>query len=168
MSALHSPELYFEVKSFLAQETALLQELHYERWLELLTADVKYRVPVMSVTEERASAESADGELMLFDDTIDTLKLRVARAKSRMAWTEIPPSRIRYFVDPIAIVKDGDDVLVTSNLMVYQTRLQREENFFVGSRRDRLRKEAGAWKLAERYAVIDKTVLQSKNLTVFF
>lgn len=165
---LYSPELYFEVKCLQSRETTLLQALDYERWLELFTADVKYRVPVISVTEGGDGAESGERELMHFDDTIDTLKLRVARAKSRMAWTEIPPSRIRYFVDPICIEKDGNELLVTSNLMVYQTRLQREENYFVGYRRDRLRKEGGAWKIAERYAVIDKTVLPSKNLTVFF
>lgn len=168
MSVLANPELYFEVKCFQSQEIALLQSGDYEAWLQLFTPDIRYRMPVINILEGREGTESAEDELAHFDDTLATLKLRVARAKSRMAWTEIPPSRVRYFVEPLSITHDGNEVAVTSNLMVYQTRLQREENYFVGCRRDKLRKVDGEWKIAERVAVIDKAVLPGKNLTVFF
>jgi 3-phenylpropionate/cinnamic acid dioxygenase small subunit len=168
MNPLHSQELYFEVKSFQAQEIALLQSAAYADWLQLFTADIRYRVPVITTVETREGTESQEDELAYFDDTFTTLALRVARAKSRMAWTEIPPSRMRYFLEPYSITRDGDELAVASNFMVYQTRLQREENYFVGYRRDRLRKVDAQWKIAERIAVIDKAVLPSKNLTVFF
>lgn len=168
MSVLHSAELYFEVKCFQSEEIALLQSTSYEKWLQLFTSDIRYRVPVITVVDDREATESRENELAHFDDTLATLKLRVARAKSRMAWTEIPPSRIRYFIEPYSISKDGDEVAVASNFMVYQTRLQREENLFAGYRRDRLRKVEGLWRIAERVAVIDKAVLPAKNITVFF
>ena len=168
MSTLADPHLYFQVKCFQAREISLLQGAEYEQWLEMMATDVSYRMPVISVSEDREKTESGAGELAHYDDTIDTLRLRVARMRSRVAWTEIPPSRVRYFVEPYAIEDGPDGVRVSSNLMVYQTRLQREENYYVGCRHDRLRRHGGGFLLAERVAVIDKAVFPGKNLTVFF
>jgi len=168
MNALANPHLYFEVKCFQAQEIALLQSAEYDQWLAMMTSDVVYRMPVISVSEDRAKTESGAGELAHYDDTLETLRLRVARMRSRMAWTEIPPSRVRYFVEPYAIEDGPEGVRVSSNLMVYQSRLQREENYYVGCRHDRLRRDGDGFLLAERVAVIDKVVLPGKNLTVFF
>lgn len=167
MSPLGDIELYFAVKTFQAREASLLQAADYDGWLSLLAPDVRYRVPVVSVSEDRAGTEAKADELAHYDDNLDTLKLRVARMKSKVAWSEIPPSRVRYFIEPLAIERDGETVLVSSNVMVYQTRLQREENYYVGHRRDRLRQGPSGFLLAERVAVIDKTVLPGKNLTVF-
>ncbi|TAM04483.1 MAG: benzene 1,2-dioxygenase [Pusillimonas sp.] len=167
MSSLGDAQLYFEVRSFQAREAAALQSADYDTWLAMMLPDVTYRVPVVSVNEDVKASESGVRELAHYDDTLETLKIRVARMRSRMAWTEIPPSRVRYFVDPISIRAEGIDVLVTSNFMVYQTRLQREENWYVGRRDDRLRRVDSRLLLAERVAVIDRTVLPGKNLTVF-
>ena len=166
-SSLGDAQLYFEVRSFQARESAALQGADYDTWLSMMTPDVVYRVPVVCVSDDASSTEAGPRELAHYDDTLDTLKIRVARMRSRMAWTEIPPSRVRYFVEPLTIRAEGQDVLVHSNFMVYQTRLQREENWYVGRRDDRLRRNGSQLLLAERRAVIDRTVLPGKNLTVF-
>ncbi len=167
MSGLGDAQLYFEVRSFQAREAVALQTANYDTWLAMMMPDVTYRVPVVSVGEDVAASESGTRELAHYDDTLETLRIRVARMRSRMAWTEIPPSRVRYFVDPIMIRAEGEDVFVTSNFTVYQARLQREENWYVGRRDDRLRRIGGQLLLAERVAVIDRAVLPGKNLTVF-
>ncbi len=165
---LCNPSLYFEVKNFQAYEVSLLQELQYQEWLGLFAQDLRYRAPLVYVKDQREGSLSALTDLMLYDDSFETLELRVARAKSKKAWTEIPPSRLRYFVDPVQIEEEPDGLRVASNLIIYQTRLQREENLFVGHRIDRVRRNDDGWKVYDRYAVIDRAVLPSKNLTVFF
>lgn len=167
MNSLGDPLLYFDVRCFQAREVAALQSADYDNWLAMMAPDVTYRVPVVSVSEDVKATESGPCELAHYDDNLETLKIRVARMRSRMAWTEIPPSRVRYFIEPISIKTEGADVLVRSNFMVYQTRLQREENWYVGLRDDRLRRDGASFLLAERVAVIDRTVLPGKNLTVF-
>jgi ethylbenzene dioxygenase beta subunit len=167
MSSLGDAQLYFEVRSFQAREIAALQSANYDDWLAMMTPDITYRVPVVGVSQDSAGAESGPRELAHYEDTLETLKIRIARMRSRMAWTEIPASRVRYFVEPLSIVLDGADVRVSSNFMVYQTRLQREENWYVGRRDDTLRRSDSQLLLAQRVAVIDRTVLPGKNLTVF-
>lgn len=168
MSSLGDAQLYFEVRSFQAREAAALQSADYDSWLAMMAPDVTYRVPVVRVNDDPAKTEAGPRELAHYDDNLETLKIRVARMRSRVAWTEIPPSRVRYFVEPLAIRAEGGDIFVSSNFMVYQTRLQREENWYVGRRDDRLRRVGADLLLAERRAVIDRTVLPGKNLTVFF
>jgi 3-phenylpropionate/cinnamic acid dioxygenase small subunit len=167
MSSLGDAQLYFEVRSFQAREAAALQAADYDTWLAMLAPDVRYWMPVVCVSDDASQTEASSRELAHYDDNLETLKIRVARMRSRMAWTEIPPSRVRYFVEPLSIRAEGDDVLVSSNFMIYQTRLQREENWYVGKRDDRLRRVGGQLLLADRRAVIDRTVLPGKNLTVF-
>lgn len=168
MSVLCDMGLYFQVKSFQSFETSLLQELEYEKWLSIFSDDLRYRAPLVSVTDHRAGSLSSSTDLMLYDDSYDTLKLRVARAKSKRAWTETPPSRLRYFIDPIEIKEDDDALVVVSNMIIYQTRLQREENLFIGQRIDRIRRAGDKWIIFDRFAIVDRAVLPSKNLTVFF
>jgi ethylbenzene dioxygenase beta subunit len=167
MNPFADPQLYFEVRGFQAAEALALQSADYDSWLALMATDVVYRVPVVLVSEDAQATQAGPRELAHYDDTLETLKIRVARMRSRMAWTEIPPSRVRYFVEPLSIRAEGAYLMVHSNFMVYQTRLQREENWYVGRRDDRLRREDGRLLLAERVAVIDRTVLPGKNLTVF-
>ena len=57
---------------------------------------------------------------------------------------------------------------VYSNFIMYRTRGQTEQDFYVGSRQDVLRREAGQLKVAYRKIVLDQTVLLAKNVSNFF
>jgi len=48
------------------------------------------------------------------------------------------------------------------------SRAEAEENFYVGTRRDVLRRVEGGWKIARRRMVLDQAVLTAKNLSIFF
>ena len=54
------------------------------------------------------------------------------------------------------------------NFIMYRTRGETEEDFYVGSREDVLRQEDGGWKIAYRKVVLDQNVLLAKNLSNFF
>jgi len=60
------------------------------------------------------------------------------------------------------------EVTVASNMVVYRSRLDTDEDWWVGRRIDRLRKVDGRWKVARREIYLDQTVLKSKNLSTFF
>src|SRR5512145_2965368 len=96
-----------EVEQFLYREARLLDERRFHDWLELITEDVRYWMPGRSsrypatskaigiLDYDRYDAEelSREGELAIFDETKDTLRSRIARLDTGMAWAEDPPSR---------------------------------------------------------------------------
>src|SRR5690349_21488587 len=126
-----------EVINFQSLEIGLLQTGRYEEWIKLFTDDLRYWMPVQYVADRREDGEAGSDELAYYDDTLQSLRLRVRRALSNVAWTERPFSRFRYFVQPLTIERRAPDELsVMNNIIVYQTRLQREENWFVGGRDD--------------------------------
>ncbi|HET7881861.1 MAG TPA: 3-phenylpropionate/cinnamic acid dioxygenase subunit beta [Acetobacteraceae bacterium] len=174
-------DLIRSVEQFLYREARLLDERRFHDWLALFTDDVQYRMMSRSNRYPRSSKaiagmdaawQDADqmDELGLFDEDIRTLTARVARLDTGMAWAEDPPSRTRHLITNVELAPDASDAALTahSNFMVYRSRGETEQDFYVGARTDRLRRIDGAWKIADRRMVLDQNVLTSKNLSIFF
>lgn len=172
------------VEQFLYREARLLDERRFHDWLHLFTDDVHYsmaaranRYPrsskaIAALDADRYTEENVAGEdeLGLFDEDIRTLTARVARLDTGMAWAEDPPSRTRHLITNIEIAPDASEseLTVHSNFIVYRSRGETEQDFYVGARQDRLRRVDGAWKIASRRMVLDQNVLTAKNLSIFF
>ena len=107
--------------------------------------------------------------MALLDETKQSLSMRIARLDTGMAWAEDPPSRTRHLITNIEVETGSTDaeILVYSNFLVYRSRGETEQDFFVG-RRETLRNVAGAWKIARRKIVLDQNVLLPKNVSIFF
>jgi len=177
-------EVIREVEQFLYREARLLDERRFHEWLELFTDDVHYWMRGRSSRYPRSSkaigildpdryvdAElTKDAELAILDETKTTLGGRVARLDTGMAWAEDPPSRTRHIIANIE-VEPGDatsELKVYSNFMVYRSRAETEQDFYVGARQDVLRHVDGAWKIARRKLILDQNVLSAKNVSIFF
>ena len=177
-------ELLRDVEQFLYREARLLDERRFHEWLELFTDDVRYwmagrstRYPRSSKAitildpERRQEADLAiEDELAVLDETKATLGGRIARLDTGMAWGEDPPSRTRHIITNIE-VEAGDtasELKVYANFLVYRTRAETEQDFYLGARQDVLRRLDGAWKIALRKLVLDQNVLLPKNVSVFF
>jgi 3-phenylpropionate/cinnamic acid dioxygenase small subunit len=175
-------ELLREVEQFLYREARLLDERRFHDWLGLFTDDVRYwmggrstRYPPSSkaitvLDRERRQESEIEDELAILDETKMTLGGRIARLDTGMAWAEDPPSRTRHIIANIE-VEPGDtasELKVYSNFLVYRTRAESEQDFYVGSRQDVLRRVDGAWKIARRKLVLDQNVLLPKNVSIFF
>jgi 3-phenylpropionate/cinnamic acid dioxygenase small subunit len=177
-------ELLREVEQFLYREARMLDERRFHEWLELFTDDVRYwmagrssryprsskAITVVSPDPSQGSGLAVEEELAILDETKGTLSGRVARLDTGMAWAEDPPSRTRHIITNIE-VEPGDtaaELKVYSNVIVYRTRAETEQDFYVGARRDILRSIDGAWKIAHRKVVLDQNVLLAKNVSVFF
>ena len=87
-----------------------------------------------------------------------------------MAWAEDPPSRTRHLIANIEVAP-GDTPLeleVYSNFIVYRSRSETEQDFYVGTRRDALRRVDGALRISRRKITLDQNVLVAKNVSIFF
>lgn len=161
-------ELHYEVEQFLYREARLLDEGRFYEWLELLTDDVRYWMPTRETRERREGAVHGEEELALIDDDKNFLMTRVKRFDTGLAHAEQPPSRTRHFVMNVEVLEEpGQEVEVHSNLLVFQSRHEKSENFFIGKREDRLRKVGGQWRIARRKIILDQ-VLLPRVLSIFF
>lgn len=166
-------DLWHEVQDFLVHEARLLDERLFDKWLDLFTDDVVYWMPERVnpwESNEPADGVSKPGDLSLFEDTKETLRTRVARLATGMAWAEVPPSRTRHLVTNVQVDpgETESEVRVRSNFLVYRTQLEHSQDIFVGMRDDVFRKVSGEWKIARRTILLDQAVLSSPNLSVFF
>jgi 3-phenylpropionate/cinnamic acid dioxygenase small subunit len=181
---MRNEDVIREVEQFLYREARLLDDRRFRDWLELFTDDVRYwmasrsnRYPrnskAISILDPDRYVEDDIGredELAVLDESKETLRGRVARLDTGMAWAEDPPSRTRHMISNIEIeAGDAEDELrVYSNFIVYRSRAETEEDFYVGARRDVLRRVDGAWKIAHRKLILDQNVLSAKNVSIFF
>jgi len=176
-------EVIREVEQFLYREARLLDERRFREWLELFTDDVRYWMGARSNRYPRSSKAIAilspnryveddhtrDDELSIFDESKETLSGRVARLETGMAWAEDPPSRTRHLITNIEVAGDaGAELTVHSNFIVYRSRAETEQDFYVGARQDLLRRVDGALRIARRKLTLDQNVLSAKNVSIFF
>jgi 3-phenylpropionate/cinnamic acid dioxygenase small subunit len=161
-----------EVEEFLYAEAALLDERHFETWLDLFTDDVRYWMPMrrnVKFGEQEREDTRERQDMSWFDEGKDTLRQRVQQILTGVHWAEEPLSRVCHMVSNVQILQaTAAEVLVQSRFLVYRNRLQDETDFFVGKREDTLRKVATTWKIARRKIILDQNVLLAKNLTIFF
>ena len=181
---MRNADVVREVEQFLYREARLLDERRFQEWLELFTDDLRYwmvgranRYPksskAIAILDPQRYVEDDLGnedELAILDETKETLVARVARLGTGMAWAEDPPSRTRHLIANIEVEEGdgGEEIAVYSNFLVYRSRGETEQDFFVGGRRDLLRRVEGGWKVARRRLVLDQNVLSAKNISVFF
>ena len=100
-------ELRHRIEDFLYLEAELLDDRKLRDWLDLLTDDVRYWMPIRHNTLERpddvAEELAKPGEGFYFDDDKKSLTIRVERVYLKNAWAEIPPSRTRHLISNVRI-----------------------------------------------------------------
>ena len=170
-------EIKDEIENFLYREAELLDERRFTEWLDLLTDDLVYFMPIVRNVRfgDVARARTREGlDINWFDEDKWTLSKRVEQLNTGIHWAEEPASRVSHLVTNVQVVDvapsldDPRAATVKSRFLIYQNRLERETSLFVGKRLDALRREGGVWKLARREITLDQSVLQAKNLSVFF
>ncbi len=160
---------HLQAHQFLVDEAYLLDAQRYEEWLNTLTDDVRYVMPVRVTTALGAGFDTSPG-MAHFDEDKYSLGRRVARFRTEHAWTEDPPSRLRHFVTNVRVFACRDDarLIVESAELLFRSRGDVNESALVScGREDMLRLEGGGWKLACRTIVVDESVLRMQNLAVF-
>jgi 3-phenylpropionate/cinnamic acid dioxygenase small subunit len=165
-------ELRQRVEDFFYAEAELLDGRRLRQWLDLFTEDARYCMPIRYNPLDRPEDLNAElsklDEAYFFNDTKESLRIRVERLYSKQAWAEMPPSRTRRLIANVRVKNDdGVEVEVNCNFIVYRTRMERDEDMFVGTRQDVLRRVNGEFRIARRTIILDQAVLGAKNISVF-
>lgn len=168
------PELTAEITEWLHDEAELLDEGRLAEWLELLTEDVRYRVPVRIHKEVTGSSRvtGVQADSFHLDEDRTSLQMRVDRIDTGFAWAEEPPSRLRHHISSVRVrrvVGHDDELAVRSNVLIYRGRWDRPEHELMSAeRRDVFRRMQDGWRLARREVIVDSTTIPMLNLTFFF
>ena len=166
-----------EIEQFLYQEAELLDERRFKEWLDFLTEDIRYWMPMrrnvkFGELDREFTREGHD--INWFDEGKDTLVRRVNQILTGVHWAEEPLSRVCHSVSNIQILdatpslSQPTEVSIKCRFLVYRNRVETETDILVGKREDTLRNVNGQWKIAQRKIILDQNVLLAKNLTFFF
>ena len=151
-----------QIEDFLYAEAALLDEWRLQEWLELLTEDVTYSVPVMDVPEGDAKST-----LFLIADDALRVRSRVRQLLGKSAWAENPRSRTRRLISNVRIREtDGETIRVTANFVVYRMRMDQVDTY-VGRYEYTLVQRDGQLKIRERKAILDLEALRPHGKVSF-
>lgn len=165
-------DLRHAIEDFFYLEAELLDDRRLREWLDLLTDDVHYWMPVRHNPLERSAdlndELSKPGEAYYFNDNKNTLTIRVERVYAKNAWAEMPPSRTRHLVSNVRVSNAaGSEIEVQSNFLCYRTRMENDQDLFVGTRHDVLRRANDNFKVARRKIILDQANLAAKNISIF-
>lgn len=158
---------YAEVLQFLYHEAELLDTDRQVEWLDLLAADVSYRMPVR--TNVRRGSTARVGETDIFSDNLASLRVRVNKLGTEYAWAETPPSRTRHHVSNVRVrqTASADELEVLSYVLVYRSRADDPTaDLLSAERQDVLRRVEGSWRLASRLIVFDQAVVGTRHLGI--
>jgi len=164
-----------EIEDLLYGEADLLDERHYDAWLDLFTEDLVYWMPMRKNVgwEDRDKDITGEDDTAWIYDDKETVAKRVRQIQTGIHWAEEPLSRVSHLITNIRLVSaldtitDQSELTVKCRFFVYRNRLETETDFLVGRREDVLRRIDGNLKIARRKIIIEQSVLMAKNLTVF-
>lgn len=162
-------ERHMLAHAWLVDEAYLLDAQSYDEWLDLITEDIHYYMPVRVTTAVGTGYDTAPG-MAHFDENKYSLSRRVARFATEHAWTEDPPSRLRHYITNVRTfaTPQDDELIVESAELLFRSRGDiREPSLVSAGREDLLRQEDGVWKLARRHIAVDESVIRTQNLAIF-
>lgn len=169
-------DLMREIEDFFYREADLLDEREYDQWLDLLTEDAVYWMPMRKNVSyaNRDKDITAEDDVAWFHDDKETLRKRVKQIQTGVHWAEEPISRVAHVIanirlaEPISTLAEGARATTKCRFIVYRNRLETETDFLVGRREDTLTRVRGQLRIARRKIILDQSVLLAKNLTMFF
>ena len=182
LPALPRTEAYYRLKAdmedFLYGEADLLDNRQFRDWLNLLTDDITYFMPIrrnVKFGQHALRENTRQGEgISWFDEDKWTLTKRVDQILTGVHYAEEPLSRVCHMVSNVQIrsvspsLDEPHEVEVRCRFLVYQNRIEYETYTFVGKRTDLIRRTPDGWKIARREILLEQNVLLAKNLSTFF
>jgi len=124
------------------REARLLDQGRFEEWLELYATDGIYWIPHV------AGGGDPRREVSIAFDDRRRLGDRVARLRTGLAWSQIPPSRMCHQLTNLEIWRGASDdaVIVRSTFVVHEIRGATERSL-AGWCGHRLRRESAGWRI---------------------
>ena len=163
--------LRYQVEQFYSTEAELLDSREFNDWLDLLTEDIRYWMPITINKEHGDWSEEhtrKGKDLNWFDEGKFELEQRVRQIETGLHWAEEPISRTSHMFSNLQINNSGEELTTRCRFLIYRNRTETETDFFIGKRNDILRRNGASFQIAAREVFLDQSVLLAKNLTLFF
>lgn len=162
--------VHARLRAFLDREAELIDNRRYREWLDLVSEDLSYRMPV-PITPDNPEAPHFDPDGLIIDETRETLAehwfRRLEPDMWEMAWAEVPPVRLRHFVSNVrARVIDEGVYDLRSNALVTGTRQSEQSNLLAVERFDVVESSPERTRLRSRFVVAETTVIEFAQLRV--
>jgi 3-phenylpropionate/cinnamic acid dioxygenase small subunit len=157
---------YNEIADFLTEEAAMLDDVEYLKWFDMLHEELIYRMPVR-VSRPINDGNQFAGDMCHFDEDKSTIMLKCRRLIMPYAWSENPSSRARRILGTIRVFRRDapDEYDVTSSMVV--VRYRRDMEIISGKRVDLICRSPEGFKLKRRTILSDQTTMLTQNLTIF-
>ena len=125
----------------------MLDRQDYDAWLDPLTEDIHYFMPIRVTTALGAGYDTSPG-MAHFDEDKYSLCRRVARFATEHAWTEDPPSRLRHHLSNVRTFATEDDehLVVESAVLLFRSRGDVREPSLVSAGRVDLLRQSEGWR----------------------
>jgi 3-phenylpropionate/cinnamic acid dioxygenase small subunit len=159
-------EEYNEIADFLTEEAAMLDDVEYLRWFDMLHEELIYRMPVR-VSRPINDGNQFAGDMCHYDEDKSTIMLKARRLIMPYAWSENPSSRARRILGTIRVFRreDPTEYDVTSSMVV--VRYRRDMEIVSGKRVDIICRTPQGLQLKRRTILSDQTTMLTQNLTIF-
>lgn len=164
--------LTLEFQERLYREAAHLDDGEFEAWLAMLHPQIEYVAPVRQdlMPSPSATAPGVEHRLAFFTDNIMTLHGRVAKLRTGLLQTEVPPSRVVRIITNVLV--DPEDAEggrpVRSAFLVHRQHRQRDIEVLAGHRHDLWLRDEQGWKLRRREILFAANVLPVGSLPLFY
>jgi benzoate/toluate 1,2-dioxygenase subunit beta len=134
-----------DIRSLLAYEAQLLNELRFTEWLRLYTENAVVWVPA------RADQENPEDQISLIYDDRELLELRIKRLAHPLLHSQDPMTRsVRLIGNSLMqLDTDPDTPIVRSDFIMLDYR-QRTHRFLGGTYLHELREHDGQWRIAKK------------------
>jgi 3-phenylpropionate/cinnamic acid dioxygenase small subunit len=163
--------IHGDILDFLIDEAALLDDDRHQEWLEGLTEDIIYKMPVRK-TVYRRDGDGFDERNDHWYENRQALNLRVQRSVNlASAFDRDPAPHVRRVVTNVVVreTETPGEYAATSYLLVLRNRFDAPNyDILTAKREDLLRRAAdGTCKLARRLILVDQTALGAVYINVF-
>lgn len=156
---------YNDAAHFLTEEAHLLDNGHFEPWLDLLADDIQVTMAVRQ-TVRRIRGDGRGTMYWLYDDK-DAIRFKAMRYLGDSAWEDDPPSRYRRMISNIRVCETcvaGEYQVESYLLLQRSTGDQHNLSSFSACRNDILRSTGCGMALARRNILVDQAVIGMPNL----
>lgn len=161
--------LYWQLREFLEDEAQLLDAGQLHEWLDWITDDIRYRMPVR-VSVNREMGDGFAKNMFFFNDTKSVLAMRIHRLlDTKQGWVESPPSRTARFVSSVNVygTDEENSFRVDSNILLTRSRSDQGEVKLLTARRCDTLKIGDEVQLARREIYLNQTSIDMHNLAIF-
>lgn len=165
-----SIELHHEIEQFLYAEGMTLDQERLREWMEqMLDPDIRYQMVIRDERFAKDKAPESERELMIYDDNLATIDLRIRQFETGLQRMMDPRQYIRRFISNVRAIVVGDGQFeVTSYGKAYRFRREYDKDEVVYQRIDLLKRDdQGKLRIVKRRVDLFERVIRSKNLLFF-